>query len=86
MDATCKKTCDGKCEVLENLLLQETEALHRYERLIKMCDYPEVQAFLQNLLVAKQAFQARIIAKIDELQVQSETAHHVMDSFDGFSW
>ena len=85
MDTKCKRTCNGQCEVLENLLRQETEALHRYENLIKMCDYPEVQSFLQNLLDAKRAFQARIITKIDELQVQSETAHRVMDSFESFS-
>ena len=85
MDPNCKKTCDGKCEVLENIYLQETEALHRYEKLIEMCDYPEVRTFLVDLLGAKQALHTRIAAKIEELKVQSETAHHVLDSFESFT-
>jgi bacterioferritin (cytochrome b1) len=85
MDAKCKRTCDGKCEVLENLLRQEREALHRYETIIDMCDYPDVRAFLVELLGAREAFQSRIEAKIEELKIQSETAHDVMDSFESFS-
>ena len=85
MDAKCKRSCDGKCEVLENLLRQEKEALHRYETLIDMCDYPDVRTFLVDLLKAKQAFEGRIAAKIEEFKIQSETAHDVLTSFEGFS-
>jgi hypothetical protein len=85
MDAKCKRSCDGKCEVLENLLRQEKEALHRYETLIDMCDYPDVRTFLVDLLKAKQAFENRIVMKIEEFKIQSETAHDVLSSFEGFS-
>jgi hypothetical protein len=85
MDAKCKRTCDGKCEVLDNLLLQEKEALHRYETLIDMCDYPDVRTFLVDLLKAKQSFETRIAVKIEEFRVQSETSHDVLDSFESFS-
>jgi Mn-containing catalase len=85
MDAKCKRTCDGKCEVLENFLRQEREALHRYETIIDMCDYPDVRTFLVELLAAREAFQSRIAKKIEELKTQSETAHDVMDSFESFS-
>jgi hypothetical protein len=85
MDATCNRTCDGKCEVLENLLREEKEALHRYETLIDTCDYPDVHAFLIDLLKAKQSFENRIAMKIEEFKVQSRTAHDVLDSFESFS-
>jgi hypothetical protein len=85
MDAKCKRTCDGKCEVLENLLRQEKEALHRYETLIDMCDYPDVRSFLLDLLKAKQALEERIALRIEEFRVQSRTAHDVLDSFESFS-
>ncbi len=85
MDPNCKKTCDGKCEVLEDIFRQETEALHRYEKLIEMCDYPDVRKFLLDLLGTKQALHTRIAAKIDELKIQSDTSHHVIDSFEGSS-
>lgn len=82
MEINCKHTCDGQCEALENIYLQETEALHRYEKLIEMCDYPDVRTFLSDLLREKQNFHTRIAAKLEELQIQSETAHHLMDSFE----
>jgi hypothetical protein len=85
MDAKCKRTCDGKCEVLENLLRQEREALHRYETLIDTCDYPDVRAFLVDLLKAKQSLEERIAVRMEELRVQSRTAHDVLDSFESFS-
>jgi Mn-containing catalase len=86
MDPNCKRTCDGKCEMLENILLQETEALHRYEKLIEMCDYPDVRSFLVKLRDMKQSIHSRIVAKIDELKIQADTAHDVLDSFEGVSW
>lgn len=82
MEINCKRTCHGKCEALENIYLQETEALHRYEKLIEMCDYPDVRTFLLDLLRKKQNFHARIAAKIEELKIQSETSHHLIDSFE----
>ena len=85
MDQKCKRTCDGKCEVLENLLRQEKEALHRFETFIDMCDYPDVRTFLVELHEARKVEHARIAAKIEELRVQSETAHDVLDSFESFS-
>lgn len=85
MDAKCKRTCDGKCEVLENLLGQEKEALHRYEMVIDTCDYPDVRTFLVELLGVRESVQRRIAAKIEELKIQAETAHDVIDSFESFS-
>ena len=86
MDPKCKRSCDGKCEVLENLLRQEKEALLHFETLIDMCDYPDVRTFLVELLGTKQALHTRIAAKIQELRIQSETTHDVLDSFESFSW
>jgi hypothetical protein len=85
MDAKCKRSCDGKCEALENLLRQEKEALHQVESLIDTCDYPDVHTFLVDLLKAKQALENRIAMKIEEFKIQSETAHDVLDSFESFS-
>jgi len=83
MDLNCQKTCDGKCEVLENIYRQETESLHRYEKLIEMCEYPDIRKFLVDLLKTKQAVHARVGAKINELKIQSDTAHQIIDSFEG---
>jgi hypothetical protein len=85
MDAKCKRSCDGKCEVLENLLREEKEALQRFETLIDTCDYPDVRTFLLDLQKAKRALESRIAMKIEEFKIQSETAHDVLDSFEGFS-
>jgi hypothetical protein len=85
MDAKCKRSCDGKCEALEELLKQEKEALQRVDTLIDTCDYPDVRAFLLDLQKAKQALESRIAMKIEEFKIQSETAHDVLDSFEGFS-
>jgi hypothetical protein len=85
MDAKCKRSCDGKCEVLEDLLRQEREALHRFDTLIDTCDYPDVRTFLLDLQKAKQALESRIAMKIEEFKIQSETAHDVIDSFESFS-
>jgi hypothetical protein len=85
MDAKCKRSCDGKCEVLEDLLRQEREARHRFDTLIDTCDYPDVRTFLLDLQKARQALESRIAMKIEEFRIQSETAHDVIDSFESFS-
>jgi hypothetical protein len=81
MDAKCKRSCDGKCEVLENLLREEKESLQRFETLIDACDYPDVRTFLLDLQKARQALESRIAMKIEEFRIQSETAHDVLESF-----
>jgi rubrerythrin len=81
-DIRCAHTCRNACGLLNEALHAETAQVRFYERVMAECDYPDVQAFVRQLMEERSASILRIVQKLNELQARSKVLDGVMSSFD----
>jgi len=77
----CTHTCKGFCNALEIALLREKEAILQYDSLRDECDYPDVKAFLNELILQRQ----KSIRLLDEAKIlmksKFDALGQIQDSF-----
>jgi hypothetical protein len=77
----CTHSCKGFCNALEIALLREKEAILQYDSLRDECDYPDVKAILNELILQRQ----KSIRLLDEAKVlmksKFDTLGQIQDSF-----
>ncbi len=81
-DLQCAHTCRNSCAMLSEAMKQESLQVQFYERLIELCDYPEVNAFLQDLAEERSKTILRLVQKLNEIQARSQIVDGVMASFE----
>lgn len=78
----CHHTCRNTCESLNEALRRETALVQFYESIAQECDYPDVQAFLQELIEQRRKPIVQIVSKLNEIRAKSQIMDGVIASFD----
>ncbi|MEX0602712.1 MAG: hypothetical protein WD295_05175, partial [Bacteroidota bacterium] len=71
-DLRCAHTCRNSCTMLNEALSRETALVQFYERLMGECDYPEVQAFIREMVEERSRSILRIVGKLNELHARTQ--------------
>ena len=78
----CEHACRTTCAMLNTILREETELVKIYETVLTECDYPDVQAFMREMMEAKSGSILRILQKLNEMRARGEIGDDVMASYD----
>ena len=74
---------DRKPWKIKNLNAFMPAAMMRfYERMMNECTYPDVQAFIREILEERSSAILRIVQKLNELKVRGQTIEDVRSSFN----
>lgn len=77
----CAHTCKGLCTSLEIALLREKEAILQYDALRDECNYPDVKAILNELIIHRQ----KSIRMLEEAKALLKTKFGVLEQIqEGF--
>ena len=81
-DAQCAHSCKGFCTALELATLREKEAILQYDSLRDECDYPDVKAILNELIIQRQ----KTIRLLEEAKVLMKSKFELLDQIqNGFN-
>lgn len=79
--AQCGHTCKGLCTATELALLREKEAILQYDALRDECEYPDVKAILNELIIQRQ----KSIRMLEEAKLLLKTRFEILDEVrEGF--
>jgi len=78
----CEHACRNACAMLNKALAMETSLAGFYQQLNEECDYPDVKAFLADLMKERRRIIQTIEEKLDAMKVRGEILDDVMSSFD----
>jgi hypothetical protein len=78
----CIYACRNTCSMLDEALRDETAMMRFYERMMNECTYPDVQAFIREILEERSSAILRIVQKLNELKVRGQTIEDVRSSFN----
>ena len=78
----CSHDCRVTCRMLTDAMRQEKDMLHFYEKLATKCDYPDVQAFVRELLEEKSRIILKINQKLNEIRARGQVSDGVISSFE----
>jgi rubrerythrin len=77
----CAHTCKGLCTALEIAILREKEAILQYGELRDECNYPDVKAMLNNLIIHR----AESLRLLEETKAAVASKFKVLDEIrEGF--
>jgi hypothetical protein len=82
MNIKCAHACRATCAMLTEALREESEMVRFYETLGRECNYPDVQAMLQELIGARSKSVLMINQKLNELRARSEVMDGIISSYD----
>jgi hypothetical protein len=68
--------------MLNEALKRESTLLQFYEQIADQCDYPDVKAFIQDLIDARRKPIVQIVSKLNEIRAKSQIMDGVIASFD----
>ena len=74
-DVRCSHGCKEFCTTLEIATLREKEAILQYDALRDECDYPDVKAMLNELIIQRQ----KSIRLLDEVKILMKSKFEVLD-------
>lgn len=74
-DVDCAHSCKGFCNALEIATLREKEAILQYDSLRDECDYPDVKAILNELIIQRQ----KTIRLLDEAKLMLKSKFEIID-------
>ncbi|MBI4418778.1 MAG: hypothetical protein HY563_08370 [Ignavibacteriales bacterium] len=78
----CEHACRETCAMLKKALRLEENLLEFYRQVHAECDYPDIQAFLTDLIDRHKTASDRVAEKLSEMRARGETLDGVMASFD----
>ena len=73
--SVCVHSCKGFCNALEIATLKEKEAIIQYDSLRDECDYPDVKAILNELIIQRQ----KSIKLLEEVKILMKSKFDVLD-------
>ena len=68
--------------MLDEAMRDETAMIRFYERMMNECTYPDVHAFIREILEERSSAILRIVQKLNELKVRGQTNEDIRSSFD----
>ena len=74
----CNHDCRITCKMLTDAMRKEAEMIHFYEKLMIECDYPDVNAFVRDLLEEKSRIVLRINQKLNEIRACGQVSNGVI--------
>jgi len=81
-DVKCAHGCKEFCTAIEIATLREKEAILQYDALRDECDYPDVKAILNELILQRQ----KSISLLEEAKLLMKSKFEVLDQIqDGFN-
>ncbi len=78
----CQHACRNTCAMLNEALRKEASMVRFYEGILSECNFPEVRAFLNDLVEEKRKSILSIIQKLNELHVHAQGVDGIISSFD----
>lgn len=78
----CSHGCKNSCGMLNEAMRLESLHVQFYEKLIEMCDYPDVNGFFQELAEERSKSILRIVRKLNEIEARSQIIDGVISSFE----
>ncbi len=81
MDKPCVRSCKGLCNALEVAEHREEEAIKTYREYASNCDYPDVRALLEDLILEREKAVRLLRQKREILSVRFATIDGINDSF-----
>ena len=81
-DSECQHACKNTCTSLNEALRKETAMVKFYEGMVDECGIPEVKIFMNEMVDDKRKLILRLIQKLNEIHVRSQTIDGVASSFD----
>lgn len=80
--SVCVHSCKGFCNALEIATLREKEAIIQYDSLRDECEYPDVKAILNELIIQRQ----KSIKLLEEVKLLMKSKFDVLDQIqDGYT-
>lgn len=81
-DVKCQHACKNTCATLNEALRRETAMVRFYESVLDECNIPEVSTFMNDLVDDKRKVILRLIQKLNEIHVRSQTLDGIASSFN----
>jgi rubrerythrin len=81
-DVQCAHTCKGFCTALELATLREKEAILQYDALRNECNYPDVRAILNELILHRQKSIRLLEEAKSVLRSKFETTEQIQEGFE----
>jgi len=78
----CQRACKNTCASLNEALRKETAIIKYYEGVLAECTMPEVKTFMDDLVEEKRKVILRLIQKLNEIHVRSQTIDGITSSFN----
>jgi Zn ribbon nucleic-acid-binding protein len=78
----CNHDCRITCKMLTEAMRKEAEMIHFYEKLMIECDYPDVNAFVRELLEEKSRIVLHINQKLNEIRARGQVSEGIISSFE----
>jgi hypothetical protein len=78
----CKHDCRITCKMLTEAMRKEAEMIDFYEKIMKECDYPDVNSFIRELLEEKSKIVLHINQKLNEIRARGQVSEGIISSFE----
>ncbi len=78
----CRHACRDTCSMLDEAMRDETAMMRFYERMMNECTYPDIHAFIREILEERSSAILRIVQKLNELKARGQTIEDVRSSFN----
>jgi hypothetical protein len=82
MNVKCAHACRATCAMLTDALREESEMVRFYQTLGSECNYPDVNAMLQELIESRSKSVLMINQKLNELRARSEVMDGIISSYN----
>jgi len=82
VNTNCQHNCKNTCATLNEALRKETAMVKYYEGVLGECNMPEVKAFMDELVEEKRKVILRLIQKLNEIHVTSQTLDGIASSYN----
>ncbi|NWF51064.1 MAG: hypothetical protein HXY49_11055 [Ignavibacteriaceae bacterium] len=82
IEVKCQHACKNTCATLNEALRKETTMVRFYEDVMDECNMPDVSSFISDLVEEKRKVILRLIQKLNEIHVRSQTLDGIVSSFE----
>jgi len=78
----CTHACRNTCGLLNEAIREESDMVKLYEKMMSECDYPDVQAFVREVLEERSRTVIRMMQKLNELRARGQILDGVISSYN----